>query len=552
METRKRGPRPLKPKVLRELVKQQLIEMNTPRSLSIFLIMDHTDRKGGSDDEILSLELNPMSFRTAKAYLEFSLPTDLVRKATFLQLTIDPEEVARNSFFQYEDHCKRVNLRLNRQYPSGRLGELVHRVRKNIVDLLPKIDRAFLDRLIDDGGWGSGVTSSAKGTWVSKYHKLKAEQHASPALLPIAQALINETRGWGKVSSLPYNAVTFVPKNAKTHRAIAIEPSINAFLQRGVGKRIRAYLRKWGINLHDQNRNRSLASLGASTGAYATIDLTAASDTLSFRTVEQLLPDSWFSLLRILRSEHFKMQGSEEIFRYQKFSSMGNGFTFELETLIFSSIVKSVVDNDQEWCVYGDDIVVPTEHYQEVANLLDHFGFIVNENKSFSSGPFRESCGGDYFLDTDVRGFYLKEIKPETPFIWANWIRKKNLFPFSRTWKSIVHACNDFAMFVPDGDHGLLGFICDPGDLGCSSWLLARRPFGPVTGFKFCGWSFTPQKLNLKRELEEAIVVASIDASVAREAANDTMPFAVSARSRGRWRRRWSVFTEDVPWLPSI
>jgi len=548
------GPSLLSPKAIRELVKVQLEEMNTPRSLSIFLILQETDKgQGAFDDEIFNLKVSPFWFQTAASYVEFAHPTDLVKKMTNLKLSWNPTSVARDSFLEAEARCRDTNRRIKHGYsPIGRIGDLLSSMRKMVAELLPPITPEFLDSLIDCGGWGAGVTSSVKGRWLSQYHKLMADQHATPAFLPIASALVRETNGWsGNISVRPYNKVGFVPKTAKTDRAIAVEPSLNAFVQRAVGKKIRSALLKWGINLHSQEKNRDLALIGSRDGTYATLDLSAASDTISIAVVREILPPSWYWLLSILRSEFFMLDNSKELIRYEKFSSMGNGFTFELETLIFSSVCRAIVGKGELWSVYGDDIIVPTPYAAEVANLLDHLGFVVNQNKSYVDGPFRESCGGDYFLGEDVRGFYLKEIKVDTPFVWANWLREKSRFPFSKTWKSILHQCRRFATFVPKGNHGLLGFHADPGDSGLSHWLLERRPYGPVQGVMVEGWVFTPQKLDLKKEVEASMVIANLRFLVAKEA-TDCTHFAITASGNGKWRRRRKVISDDIPWLRGI
>lgn len=98
---------------------------------------------------------------------------------------------------------------------------------------------------------------------------------------------------------------------------------------------------------------------------------------------------------------------------FEKFSSMGNGYTFELESLIFYGLLRAVSElsgeSDHRLYVYGDDIVVPTGMAQLSLDYLRKAGFMVNPDKSFVSGPFRESCGGHYFQGDDVTPFYIRE-----------------------------------------------------------------------------------------------------------------------------------------------
>ena len=140
------------------------------------------------------------------------------------------------------------------------------------------------------------------------------------------------------------------------------------------------------------------------------------------------LPEDWFEVLDALRSPMTHVRddvvGKEAWVRLEKFSSMGNGFTFELETLLFAAITEVTCDNADArlgsgiW-VYGDDIIYPSVHASAVASALRWCGFIPNKTKSFSTGPFRESCGGDYFLARNVRSYYIKD-NPHEP---SDWIR---------------------------------------------------------------------------------------------------------------------------------
>jgi hypothetical protein len=116
--------------------------------------------------------------------------------------------------------------------------------------------------------------------------------------------------------------------------------------------------------------------------------------------------------------------------RLEKFSSMGNGFTFELETIIFACLARSVItlsggDPTLVKC-YGDDLIVPATNYRDVLAALRMFGFEPNTKKTFGEGPFRESCGGDFWGGVPVRAHYLESI-PDEPQQWislANGLRR--------------------------------------------------------------------------------------------------------------------------------
>lgn len=229
------------------------------------------------------------------------------------------------------------------------------------------------------------------------------------------------------------NRFTSVVKDAWKRRGICIEPSINLFYQLGCGEWMTKRMgRKLGwYKSTKQDFHRFLAQLGSLTRGNATIDLSNASDTICTNFVKLVLPDDWFQLLDNLRS-HFTFIGEKWV-RLEKFSSMGNGFTFELETILFDSIARVVCRHTEEgmWhenvvSVFGDDIIVPRQEAKKVIAALVFFGFSVNESKTFVDGEFRESCGGDFFRGANVRPHYLKEppSEPHQYIALANGLRR--------------------------------------------------------------------------------------------------------------------------------
>lgn len=235
----------------------------------------------------------------------------------------------------------------------------------------------------------------------------------------------------------PGNRITTVPKNAKTDRIIAIEPLMNGYIQHGIGGVIRHRLKKVGVNLDDQTLNQRLAKEASILGSLCTIDLSAASDSVSMTLVERLLPPDWVEAIEQSRSHKGVLPDGTYV-TYHKVSSMGNGFTFELESAIFWALVSTVVDHyhgvDRRVAVYGDDIIVPSAVFGWVEELLLFAGFSVNEKKSFFSGHFRESCGKHYFSGRDVTPFYVRKDIVDLPalLLCANNIRRYagNRYPY--------------------------------------------------------------------------------------------------------------------------
>jgi len=243
-----------------------------------------------------------------------------------------------------------------------------------------------------------------------------------------ASALIESNPCQSHPEYIRGNRFTTVPKDAKKDRGIAIEPGLNVFFQLGVGDAIKRRLLRVGLDLKDgQDIHKRVACDASRRGHYSTIDLSNASDTVSKALVKLLLPKGWFDLLDTLRSPMTFVDG--KWVHLSKFSSMGNGFTFELETLLFAAIAQEAcylagvhAPTGAGCWVYGDDIILPSQASATMLTLLRFFGFTPNEGKTFTSGPFRESCGGDFFEGKAVRPHYLKD----EPYEPADWIKLAN------------------------------------------------------------------------------------------------------------------------------
>lgn len=137
-----------------------------------------------------------------------------------------------------------------------------------------------------------------------------------------------------------------------------------------------------------------------------------ASDTVALNAVAWLFPDSWFSLLSRLRSRGYKCKfGTGE---YAKFSSMGNGLTFVLESTIFAAACRAV--QSEAYRVYGDDIAIETHLVDKLLRLLGFLGFSVNMEKTYTAGPFRESCGNDYYNGEYVTPVYVRRTPKQGEF----------------------------------------------------------------------------------------------------------------------------------------
>lgn len=230
---------------------------------------------------------------------------------------------------------------------------------------------------------------------------------------------------YGDVNLVEGSVLQCVPKNDTISRTICTEPALNMFAQLGVGSVIERLLRRsYGIDLSTQpQKNAELARLGSIYGKLFTIDLESASDTISLKMLERFMPASALGLIKALRSPHTRLPGGEWL-ELNMVSSMGNGYTFPLQTALFCCALGACfdvhglerpehTDRFTNFGVFGDDIVGPSGLYDKMCRLLHLLGFVVNTQKSFNQGQFRESCGADYLNGIDVRGVYIKSLKTQ-------------------------------------------------------------------------------------------------------------------------------------------
>lgn len=248
--------------------------------------------------------------------------------------------------------------------------------------------------------------------------------------------ILNQRVFWDTVLKVvPGNRITFVPKDASSERSIAIEPTMNLMLQLGVDGHIRRRLKRWGVDLDSQEKNQLLAkqgSLDPSKNSFVTMDLSMASDSLSLALCKNVLPPDWYDYLFKLRSPSGVL--GKDIYHYEKISSMGNGYTFALESAIFTAILYAVhkADNPKfsphtEFAVFGDDLICRQRLASQVVDLLGKSGFMINTEKSFFKGPIRESCGADWFKGKLIRPVFFDETPSDVMDLLVDINRLKRL-----------------------------------------------------------------------------------------------------------------------------
>nr|APG77252.1 hypothetical protein [Wenling levi-like virus 2] len=392
----------------------------------------------------------------------------------------DTTSAAIEKLMAAESACKVTNRRLKETLP-GELPGWVSIAQSLISSVLEPLTGSRIMSIISGGSHGPGATLSSQGNRVTAYYKYADLPYSvTKAAQPYAFAAISSNPQWidylestGVRSELPpvgapqyqkelmllhdcvtlvdSDRITFVPKDARTDRPIAVGASLNVFLQLGVKAYMEDRLKQFGVDLTDQTRNQELARQGSryaymngieNCSQFSTIDLASASDTISIEIVKLLLPAEWYAFLSDLRHDAGDLFG--ENISYEKFSAMGNGYTFPLESLIFWAVAKAAAQLNhkpsqyKDIAVYGDDLIVRLSAAPYVIQALNWSGFQVNTEKSFLSGNFKESCGSDFFRGNNVRTFYLKRQ--------------------IQTYEDIYFVCNSIAKLVVD-DRSTPGYL---------------------------------------------------------------------------------------------
>lgn len=395
---------------------------------------------------------------------------------------------AKLAFLKSETLCRITNKRLLHffRYPDRAPDIVKHHlrdIRKIVSNVLGDFD-SFLENIPEYISITSGATEETTRKRSRPYMKIRKRVSCTRGAMPYVDALYKFYTGTSATfRQVNCNRIVTVPKNSDTFRSIACEPAGNLPVQLAFDCFAKRRLKKFGINLSDQKHNQRLACQGSIDGSVCTIDLSMASDTLSLELVPYLFDEKWTRFFLDCRSPYYKgVFGSG---KYSKLSSMGNGFTFALETLVFYAIAKSLRPNTL--AVYGDDIITDAVLYDDTCALLAYFGFTPNAKKSYHKGPFRESCGADFFNGSNIRPFFIRKTECTAPEL-CHIIN--GLVSVGDVGGSLWRLCRDLVSrynlpLVPFNDSTLSGVFVHPHDayeLGLIK--LDKRGFLTFKGFQ--------------------------------------------------------------------
>lgn len=240
--------------------------------------------------------------------------------------------------------------------------------------------------------------------------------------------------------------IEIVPKSMKTKRVISKEPATLMYFQQGVDRCIRKYIagHKYlssRIDLNSQSKQRDAALKASRTKAFATVDLSSASDCVSYELVKRVFHGTaLYPYLVALRSRTVELP-SGKVMATAKYAPMGSALCFPVESLIFACIVECTIryaryegySVTDAFRVYGDDIIVPDHCLYDLEIFLRQCGFRINESKTYGgSHRFRESCGCDAYDGTVVtcmkigRRFTSRQVTQRSPGTFAALIEMAN------------------------------------------------------------------------------------------------------------------------------
>lgn len=255
-------------------------------------------------------------------------------------------------------------------------------------------------------------------------------------VFPCSDYLIPSYRWWEEVQHVdilepgaerPVKVIP-VPKTAARPRLIAVEPTCMQYMQQALFLSLRPGLEATGVvGITNQQPNRDFAETGSSSGLTATLDLSEASDRVPLTLVRAILRP-WPLLeagVMACRSTKADVPGFG-VMPLAKFASMGSALCFPMEAVVFASaafvgIARALnlpCDSHliNRWKplvrVYGDDIIIPAHFAESVSETLALIGAKVNRSKSFWTGKFRESCGGEFYDGCDVSYVKVRQNLP--------------------------------------------------------------------------------------------------------------------------------------------
>lgn len=458
-----------------------LRDLGTPKSLALEIMLRYNDF---SEMQSIAPSVDHYDHATPESFELDYKAFQLLRKSSGL---IEGYDLAKSAILKAEK-AEALNHDTN---------ELFSRRASGNFKFLPQTERimfyaqSFIADCLSnsifgdhDAGFGPGATIACKGEDTHLLCKTATFPICTTSVWPYLRSYLTQCNAYscsivglelqtmvaGPFSivapkHVEFNKLTTVPKDFRGDRVICIEPDGNILVQKQLGRWLRSALRSVGLNLNTrQPVNGRLARQGSLYDTLSTIDFSSASDMISTGLIRALLPDYAFNMLDSARCKYtaWPTDDGYNIRKNSKFSSMGNGFTFELETLVFLGLLygsfkeancrmhlhDSPLTNAS---VFGDDVICPTKVGEIFVECCRCVGFVVNHEKTFTKGYFRESCGYDYFNGMRITSFRIKELITDDfrRVDYANRLRDRFLIQgftdnrIKRSWNNLIRPIPD-------------------------------------------------------------------------------------------------------------
>lgn len=403
---------------------------------------------------------SPLTMVDGASFEEYFVK-NLFKKAENIDLGVDPDQVAfddMTSFLKDQEavHHK-VKLLLSKLQPGHPLYDVIVWVRQ------------FFRRCLGDFSpndvkprytYGASLTlrrgntvidryKAAEGVGVLKdkfwtYSDLSTEPRSIVGPMEPKQAftsLLGLPFDDRATNTYNYVQLEAVPKTAKISRIIGKQPTLFLALQAGVGDILVDILYKYcGIDLTTApDIHKELAMEGSLSGLLCTLDQRKASDNILRILCEAVLPREFYDFIAYISPSDLRI--GDSVYSSRMMCPAGNGLIFPLQTLLFWALIKGTQHasgKTGDVYVFGDDVIIEKQNYDNTVKVLEAFGLQINNDKSFKDGPFRESCGGDYLYGSNVRPLYVKEI-PTSTISWIrviNGIRRVGYYNNAGVWRS--------------------------------------------------------------------------------------------------------------------
>lgn len=305
--------------------------------------------------------------------------------------------------------------------------------------ILPELSDEELSKILSVFPLSPGTTVDAGTDKYLKYSILSAYDGMVASLVPFREC------DRGKAFDQNVLSVRAVPKNYKTPRIIGVRDVVsqarcyqNAAILATSCRKAKIYgvfvdhiipdMRYYCPDPQAEIKTRIIEDSG---DTISTIDLTSASDSISWAVTSMLYPEWIIPLFERTRPRNLLLNYSTGrrnlVNRIAKTSGDADCFkneeVFILGSIIFATEIwvdfsftdmkfkerNALIRNILNECrIYGDDISVPNCIVSTLYDVLTSLGLIPNPEKSFSGDhPYREACGAEVCNHKEVKSFYF-------------------------------------------------------------------------------------------------------------------------------------------------